>query len=50
LPEGDSNAYPMRFGTRPVQVLKTVRQVVRGIPSEGAAATTGHGMSIRASV
>jgi hypothetical protein len=41
LPEGASNAYPMRFGTGHVQVLKTVRQLVQGVPSEGAAATAG---------
>ena len=50
MPEGDSNAYPMRFGTRRVEALKTVRQLVQGVPSEGSAAvTTGNGTSIRAS-
>jgi hypothetical protein len=37
---GGLERLPMRFGTRPVQVLKTVRQLVQGVPSEGAAATT----------
>ena len=40
MPEGDSNAYPMRFGTRRVEALKTVRQLVQGVPSEGSAAVT----------
>jgi hypothetical protein len=47
---GTRNAYPMRFGTLPGHLLKTVRQLVQGVPSEGAAATTGHGTWIRASV
>lgn len=46
---GDSNAYPTRFGTRRVQALTTVRQLVQGVPSEGAAAIAGYGTWIRAS-